>query len=128
MSLSLPASELAGQRFKNSARAGRLPDAGNVPVPVATHREVMAVYNDDTRTILLADTWRGRTPVDVSILVLEVVHHLQSVNDVKYECPGAREKPAYLAQDQWLKQFGLSLTHVFEIDAFTLLIASACWR
>jgi len=45
---------------------------------------------------------------------------------IKYECPMAREKPAYLAQDKWLAQFGLSLEKEFEVDMLTVVVSSAC--
>jgi hypothetical protein len=122
----MPVDQLAGKRSKRFSAVTQKDASNYTAVHAATHREVMAVYNDKTRTIFLADTWTGRTPVEVSILVHEMVHHLQSLGNLKYECLGAREKPAYLAQDQWLRQFGLSLEQVFEIDAFTLLVVSAC--
>jgi hypothetical protein len=59
-------------------------------------------------------------------LVHEMVHHLQNVNGQKFECPAAREKPAYLAQDQWLKQFGHTLENDFNVDMFTVVVKSAC--
>lgn len=89
-------------------------------------REVLAVYDDSKRTIFLPDTWMGKTPAEMSILVHEMVHHLQNVGQLKYECPAAREKPAYLAQDRWLTQHGLDLEQEFEIDKFTLVVNSAC--
>ena len=39
---------------------------------------------------------------------------------------GEREKPAYLAQDKWLAQFGLSLEKEVEVDMFTVVVSSAC--
>src|SRR5258707_15291269 len=38
-----------------------------------------------------------------------MVHHLQNLANLKFECPMAREKLAYLAQDKWLGRFGTSL-------------------
>jgi hypothetical protein len=46
-------------------------------------REAGAVYDDRTRTIFLPDTWTGETPADLSVLVHEMVHHLQ--NSAAYE-------------------------------------------
>ena len=95
---------------------------------VAQERDVVAVYNDKSRTIFLPDAWTGTTPAELSVLVHEMVHHLQNLAGLTYECPAAREKPAYLAQDQWLKLHGLDLETEFEIDKFTLLVSSACLR
>ena len=55
-----------------------------------------------------------------------MVHHLQNLAGLKFECPMAREKVAYMAQDQWLKRFGKSLEAEFELDMFTVLLSSSC--
>ena len=89
-------------------------------------REVVAVYDDRSKTIFLPDTWTGETPADLSVLVHEMVHHLQNSAHVTYECPGARERLAYAAQDKWLKLFGRDLTSEFDIDAFTLKVTTTC--
>jgi len=94
----------------------------------AQEREVVAIYNDRTKTIYLPDAWTGTTPAELSVLVHEMVHHLQNLAGLKYDCPGGREKPAYLAQDRWLQLHGLDLETEFQIDRFTLLVSSACLR
>ena len=68
----------------------------------------------------------GESPADQSIFVHEMVHHLQNLAGVKFECPAAREKAAYLAQDKWLARFGKSLENEFDVDMFTVVISSAC--
>lgn len=88
--------------------------------------DVVAVYDDERHTIFLPEGWTGTTPAELSVLVHEMVHHLQNVNGQKFECPAAREKPAYLAQDQWLKQFGHNLENDFSVDMFTIVVKSAC--
>ena len=92
----------------------------------AYQREVVAIYSDKTRTIFLPDGWNGKTPTEQSILVHEMVHHLQNLAGLKYECPAAREKPAYLAQDAWLSLHGLDLETEFEINKLTLVVSSSC--
>jgi uncharacterized protein DUF6647 len=89
-------------------------------------RDVVAVYNDQTRTIYLSDKWAGRTPAELSILVHEMVHHLQNVADITYECPAEREKLAYEAQQKWLDLFGRSLESEFQINGLALLISTSC--
>jgi len=89
-------------------------------------REVVALYDNNTSTILLPDDWGGASPTDQSVLVHEMVHHLQNLGKLKFECPRAREKTAYLAQAKWLERFGLSLEKEFDVDMFTVLISSAC--
>jgi hypothetical protein len=89
-------------------------------------RNVVAIYDTSSRTIYLPENWRGESPADQSILVHEMVHHLQNLAGVKFECPAAREKTAYLAQDKWLARFGKSLENDFGVDMFTVVISSAC--
>jgi hypothetical protein len=116
--LALKAFTLAQQRELLSLQTERTEDS--------TRREAVAVYDDLTKTIYLPDTWKGETPADLSILVHEMVHHLQNTSRKKYECPGAREQMAYAAQDKWLKLFGRDLLSEFQIDAFTLRVSTAC--
>lgn len=89
-------------------------------------RNVVAIYDTSSRTIYLPENWRGESPADQSIFVHEMVHHLQNLAGVKFECPAAREKAAYLAQDKWLARFGKSLENEFDVDMFTVVISSAC--
>jgi hypothetical protein len=37
--------------------------------------------------IVLPDNWNGDMAADLSVLVHEMVHHLQKKNQLKYECP-----------------------------------------
>jgi hypothetical protein len=92
----------------------------------ASQRNVVAVYDTATSTIYLPPNWTGITPADQSVLVHEMVHHLQNMAKLKHECPEAREKVAYLAQDAWLKRTGLSLEAEFGVDMFTIIASSAC--
>jgi hypothetical protein len=89
-------------------------------------REVVAVYDDSTRTIYLPRGWTGATPSERSVLVHEMVHHLQNLAGLKYACGGAREKPAYLAQRKWLDVHDLDLEKEFDVDMFTIVALSAC--
>lgn len=89
-------------------------------------RQVVALYDSKSKTVLLPDDWTGTSAADQSILVHEMVHHVQNVGKLKFECPRAQEKVAYLAQDKWLQRFGMSLEKEFDVDMFTVLISSAC--
>ncbi len=89
-------------------------------------RDTLAVYDEATRTIYLPEGWRGASPAEVSVLVHEMVHHLQSLARVKFECPQEREKIAYMAQDRWLGLSGRSLEREFGIDPFTRLVRTGC--
>lgn len=89
-------------------------------------QSVEAIYDDASRTVYLHDKWEGKTPADLSVLVHEMVHHLQNVGGLKYECPQAREQQAYAAQQRWLGLFGSDLEKAFELDAMTLLVRTRC--
>lgn len=91
-----------------------------------SERAVEALYDDATRTIYLPTGWTGKTPAELSVLVHEMVHHLQNVAGLKYDCPQAREKPAHVAQDKWLALFGRNLMDEFKLDPLTVLVRTKC--
>ena len=101
--------------------------AGGSPVsPSDSGPTTVAIYDRNEATIYLPLEWTGRTPAELSVLVHEMVHHLQNVAQTKFECPQAREHLAYAAQQRWLGLFGRTLEDEFQIDAFTLLVATRC--
>ena len=99
--------------------------AGRLALPEVGH-DVFAIYDDLSRTIYLPENWTGKTPAEVSVLVHELVHHLQNVGGLKYDCAEAREKPAYRAQAGWLELFGKNLADEFDLDAMTVLVRTNC--
>ena len=110
----VPAAEIADRRYGT--------------IHPSKRREVIALYDDATATIFLADTWTGRTPADLSVLVHEMVHHLQTTGNLTYKCSAAREKLAYRAQARWLGLFGTNLLREFEIDPMTLKVSTECMK
>jgi hypothetical protein len=89
-------------------------------------RDVVALYNDQTKTIYLSEKWTGSTPAELSVLVHEMVHHLQNEASVTYECPAEHEKLAYEVQNNWLHLFGRNLESEFEINGLALLVSTSC--
>ncbi len=89
-------------------------------------RPIVAVYDNRNKIIFIQNNWTGRTPADLSIIVHEMVHHLQHAAGLKYDCPSGREKLAYQAQDKWLAQFGRSLESEFKIDRLTMMVTTSC--
>lgn len=87
----------------------------------------LGVYDDDRRAILLPSEWSGSKPEDLSILVHEMVHHLQNVAGLQYQCAQEREKLAYIAQEKWLVPSGRSLEMSFGIDPTTFLFNTECY-
>jgi hypothetical protein len=90
--------------------------------------EIVALYEDATRTIYLQEGWSGATSAELSILVHEMTHHVQNLAGLRYECAEAREKLAYMAQAQWLALFGQTLAGEFSTDPMTLLVRTVCPR
>lgn len=109
----------SGKAAASRTRAARAPHS-------APEAEVDALYEDASRTIYLHDAWTGSTPAEVSILVHELVHHLQNVAGLTYECPQAREALAYEAQGRWLVRSGRDLMNEFQLDPMTLLVRTKC--
>lgn len=89
-------------------------------------RQIVSLYSIRTKTIYLLPEWAGRTPAELSMLIHELVHHMQNVANTAYACPQEREELAYKAQEKWLGLFGRSLLSDFQIDEFTLSITTKC--
>jgi len=87
---------------------------------------IVAVYDSTRDVILLLQDWSPESLADVSILVHEMVHHLQARAGVAYPCEEAREALAYAAQEMWLNQYGTNLSREFGIDDFTVKIRTTC--
>ena len=92
----------------------------------ANTNDVVAIYHDKEKTIYLSERWSGNSPADVSVLVHEMVHHLQNFDKKIFLCAQAREKPAYDAQEKWLAMFGRSLASEFDLDPITVKVTTSC--
>ena len=88
--------------------------------------EFVSIYNRQTRTIYLLDGWTGKTPAELSVLVHEMVHHLQNVAGLTFACSQEREELAYKAQERWLGLFGHDLAQDFQLDPFSILVKTKC--
>jgi hypothetical protein len=124
----VPATAISAMHYRNAV-PGKTREAMRGTAPAsALHADIVAVYNTRTKTIYLADGWTGRTPAELSILVHEMIHHLQTMAGMTFACPEEREKMAFAAQEQWLRIFGLDLKGEFGLDPFTLLVKTSCPR
>jgi uncharacterized protein DUF6647 len=103
----------------------RVEGASNGEAPPAS--DILAIYSDRDETIYLAEGWNSGTAAGVSVLVHEMVHHLQRVLGLRHECPQERETLAYQAQERWLGLFGHSLEKDFRLDGFSLLVKTRCF-
>ena len=94
--------------------------------PVWSRPNVVAVYDWAHQTIHLPHDWSGTTAAEQSMVVHEMVHHMQHQGGVIFACPQAREEQAYALQAAWLEQAGEDLFTAFEMDAFTLIARTQC--
>jgi hypothetical protein len=122
----VPPAEINALRFKGFAWVAPRDIVTESQRGPLSAREVVAVYDDEMKTIYLPEGWTGATPAEQSVLVHEMVHHLQNLGKLKYECLPAREELAYAAQDKWLGLSELNLADEFEIDPFTLVVSTRC--
>src|SRR5262245_55527822 len=66
-----------------------------------------ALYSKNEHLIYLATTWKKDNVLDQSILVHELMHHLQVENHIQLECWGRYEAQAYELQIRWLRTQGV---------------------
>ena len=124
----VPSIEMAGLRYKGllSALQRKASAIQEQESSFERRRDVVALYNDQTKTIYLSDQWAGGTPAELSVLVHEMVHHLQNQAGTTFECAAERERLAYEVQDKWLGLFGRNLEAEFEINGLALLVSTSC--
>ena len=87
----------------------------------------LGVYDDDGRAILLTSEWTGSKPEDLSILIHKMVHHLQNVAGLQFQCAQEREKLAYIAQESGWPPPGEVWRLSFGIDPETFLFNTECY-
>jgi hypothetical protein len=118
----VPAKRLVALRFGEVA-SDRWAGGANAAVRAG---DIVSIYSDESRAIYLPEGWTGGAPADVSVVVHELVHHLQNEAGQKFACPEAREQAAFAAQEHWLAQLGTDLLTEFGIDPLTLLVRTNC--
>lgn len=114
------ASEMTSRFYENIARREQAGMVRN------QSPDIVSLYHNKSKTIYLLRGWKGETPAELSVLVHEMVHHLQNVGQLKFACPQEREEVAYKAQERWLGLFGHDLQQDFQMDPFSILVKSKC--
>jgi len=71
------------------------------------YADARAMYIPGT-VILDNNSWEEDDPVQISLLVHELVHHAQLFSKRKYACADAKEYEAYVIQNRWLEAHGQS--------------------
>ena len=89
--------------------------------------EVIAAYDNKEGIIYLREDWIGVTIKEKSILLHELVHHMQyKSGKTKKICTPKLEDQAYKLQDKWLKEQGSTLEKEIEIGGLFLLMITQC--
>jgi len=68
---------------------------------------VEALHSNTDHVVYLLDTWRADGIRDRSILLHEIVHHLQYLNGIKASCAAEEERQAFELQIKWLRDQGV---------------------
>jgi len=88
---------------------------------------VQALYVRADATIYLQKNWRPVELRNQSILLHELVHHVQRFNRVNSSCPGSLEKRAYDLQAAWLREHGIADPYaLMGPDQLTVAILTVC--
>ena len=81
------------------------------------------LYDRESETIILSETWDRRDPWDLAVLLHEMVHYLQDMNKVEFECTAQMERDAWPIQQKYLRE-----KHNFEwdYDGLWYMVISTC--
>ena len=92
-----------------------------------TKYHVESLYSETDHTVYLPDSWRADNLRDRSILLHELVHHLQYLNKVKADCPSEYEWQAIDLQLKWLGEQGVDdPLDLLGLDPRFLLMLRGC--
>lgn len=87
---------------------------------------VLAAYHSSSQTIFLSDDWTGDEVVDRSILLHELIHHMQAAAGLEYSCSGLRERVAYEAQRKFLESQDVDIFEALGIDRLFYAVVTNC--
>ena len=97
------------------------------PSEVNKFFQLQAIYKSTNAMIYLRDTWRSTELYDQSVLLHELVHHLQMNNNVKAPCQAAKERQAYDLQVAWLREQGVENPYaLMGTNELTIYLLSSC--
>ena len=90
---------------------------------------ILGIYNHDTQRIHIRKDihfYHSKT-VYASILLHELVHHMQWESKKEFRCRGEKEEEAYDLQDKWLKEQGeKGVIESLNLNGLFLLMISTC--
>lgn len=99
---------------------------GEAPGARAATSEVLAVYDIRERTVRLREGWDRDNIVHVSILLHELVHHMQEASGTRYACRGELEAVAYDAQHRYLAEYGIEMGPALGLDPLFRAVVTSC--
>jgi hypothetical protein len=73
----------------------------------------LALYARNEHILFLADELALDNLLDQSILLHELVHHMQVSNNIAFDCREEAERQAYQLQAQWLREHGVAQPYAF---------------
>jgi hypothetical protein len=91
---------------------------------------IFGIYNHETKKIHLRNDlhFHHSKTVYNSILLHELVHHMQYDNKSKFQCRGKREEEAYDLQNQWLIEQGeMGVVETLNLNGLFLMMISTCY-
>ena len=89
---------------------------------------IVALYNHYTKTIHLPKYFDHNNSSHKSILLHELVHHLQYFNDKHktVDCSAILEEQAYNLQEEWLEEHNVILEEHLQIGPFLRMWVTTC--
>jgi hypothetical protein len=92
-----------------------------------TALSVRAAYIPEDNVIYLSHNIELNTLSFESVLIHELVHHIQNVNDINYSCRGHLEKAAYNLEIEYLIQNGIEDPYAsMNLNPLSLIFITQC--
>jgi hypothetical protein len=96
-------------------------DIPNIMFLSQTQMEEM--FYKESNTIILPDTWDRRKAWDMGVLLHEMVHYLQDMNDHDFGCTAEMERDAWPIQQRYLKE---RHDYTWDYDGLWYAVISTC--
>ena len=80
-------------------------------------------YNTKQDVVILPDTWDRRKGWDLSVLLHEVIHYVQDMNGITFQCLAEMEKDTWPLQQKYLKEVH---NIDWEYDKLWYVLTSTC--
>ena len=93
------------------------------------HSNILGLYNNEIKTIFLEKDFWWASVRDQSILLHELVHHMQYTMNwglYRKKCKGHIEKEAYDLQEKWLAIRGLELGPTIDLGPLMRHVLTQC--